>query len=79
MNRNEALRAAVLSLPVEERAELALDLVDSLDGPSDEGVAEAWDEEIEVRLAALRDGSAEVIPFTEALATARARLVAGRG
>ncbi|MFS8067514.1 MAG: addiction module protein, partial [Byssovorax sp.] len=50
MSRNQALHAAALALPEEERAELALDLIDSLDGPADEGVEEAWADEVDARV-----------------------------
>jgi putative addiction module component (TIGR02574 family) len=69
MSRNDALRAAVLALPMEERAEL----VDSLDEPEDEDAEEAWVDEIAARFKALRAGKAEVIPFADAMAAARER------
>jgi len=45
------LRSEVLSLPEAERAELAHELVNSLDAPADADVADAWDREIQRRLA----------------------------
>jgi putative addiction module component (TIGR02574 family) len=79
MSRNQALHAAVLALPEEDRADLAVDLLDSLDGPADEGAEEAWAAEVGARVTALREGRAEVIPFEEAMAAARERLKARRG
>lgn len=46
----ETLRNAAMTLPEQERAALTKDLVASLDGPTDEGVAEAWDREIRRRI-----------------------------
>jgi putative addiction module component (TIGR02574 family) len=79
MSRNDALRAAVLALPMEERAELALELVDSLDEPEDEDAEEAWVDEIAARFTALRAGTAEVVPFADAMAAARERIRPRRG
>jgi putative addiction module component (TIGR02574 family) len=78
MSRNDALHAAVLALPVEERAELALELVDSLDEPEDEGAEEAWVDEIALRFMSLRAGTAKVVPFSEAMAAARERIAPRR-
>lgn len=74
MSRNDALRAAVLALPMDERAELALELVDSLDEPEDADAGEAWANEIAARFTALRAGTAEVIPFADAMTAARERI-----
>ena len=43
-------RGAALSLPLNERAELAADLLASLDGEPDEDVEAAWAAEIERRI-----------------------------
>src|SRR5438093_1564167 len=45
-----------------ERAELALSLIESLDGPPDEGADEAWRVEIERRIGQLERGEVELIP-----------------
>jgi putative addiction module component (TIGR02574 family) len=79
MSRNQALRVAALALPEEERADLALDLIDSLDGPADEGVEEAWVHEVDRRVTAWRSGRAEVIPFDAAVSAARERLKVRHG
>lgn len=50
----EELRAAALSLPREERAELARQLIDSLD--EDDETEEAWQDEVRRRLEAYRNG-----------------------
>lgn len=52
------LQAEALKLSDAERAELALELVKSLDGAAEEGVAEAWDIELRARLAKIEDGTA---------------------
>ena len=79
MSRNRALHTAALALPEEERAELALDLIDSLEGPADEGVEQAWADEVDARVEAWRAGRAEVVPFEAAVTAARERLKARHG
>ena len=61
----DELRTELLGLSEGDRAELALELVSSLDGPPDDGVAEAWDQEILRRLAEVDAGSAEIIDRAE--------------
>ena len=74
------LLEAALALPEEERAELALRLVESLDGAgSDEGADDAWADEVAVRIEALRAGHAEIVSADEAFQAARRRLRAPRG
>lgn len=59
------LRIEVLALSESERAELALDLVRSLDAPEDSGVAEAWDRELLRRLEQIKNGTAVLLPRDE--------------
>jgi putative addiction module component (TIGR02574 family) len=59
------LRQQALELPEADRAELARDLVASLDGPADTDVADAWDKEILRRLAEIDAGTAELIDRDE--------------
>jgi putative addiction module component (TIGR02574 family) len=59
------LRSEALSLPEAERAELARDLVRSLDAPADSGVGDAWDREIVRRLAEVDAGTAKLIDRDE--------------
>ena len=59
------LRSEVLTLPEEERAELARELVKSLDAPADPDAADAWDREILRRLAEIDAGTAEFIDRDE--------------
>ena len=53
----DQLRNKALELSETERAELAHDLVASLDGKPDPGAADAWDAEILRRLQQIDDGT----------------------
>jgi len=57
-----------------ERAELALSLIESLDGPADPDVEEAWRVEIERRIGQIDRGEVELIPGDEVFAQLRRRL-----
>ena len=57
-----------------ERAELALSLIESLDGPADPGVEEAWRVEIERRVGQIERGEVQLIPGDEVFARLRRRL-----
>lgn len=70
--RSEALRLSDL-----ERAELAHELVKSLDTPDDSDANEAWDREISRRLAEIDAGTAKLIDREEFRRRMRARLNAG--
>lgn len=61
-----------LQLPDEDRAELALRLLDSVGEPS-EGVEQAWIDEAKARLAAIQRGEAQTVPWSEARARTFAR------
>ncbi len=63
-----------LELPPEARAALIGPLVDSLDAEVDEGVEEAWREEIRRRLEQIDSGTAKLVLWDEA----RRRLLARR-
>jgi putative addiction module component (TIGR02574 family) len=54
----ELLKKA-LALPVDERAELAGSLIESLDESEDVSVQEAWDKEIVRRMQDLRTGNVQ--------------------
>ena len=54
-----------LALPTEERAELAAELIASLDGPADTDVEAAWAAEIECRAAKVLSGASEGTPWEE--------------
>jgi putative addiction module component (TIGR02574 family) len=70
--RSDALRLSDL-----ERAELAHDLVKSLDAPEDADAPDAWDQEISRRLAEIDAGTAKLIDRDELRHRMRARLNAG--
>ena len=70
----ESLRNSLMTLPEKERAELAKDLVASLDGPTDPEVAKAWDIEICRRINEIEAGHAVLLDADEVLARARARI-----
>ena len=62
----KALLDQALQLPDDERAEMAALLLRSLDAVTDEGAEEAWDREIERRLAEVDAGTVELVPWDEA-------------
>jgi putative addiction module component (TIGR02574 family) len=68
------LKKAAAQLPENERAELALSLIESLDGPADPDVEEAWAQEIERRVRQFERGEAELVPAEEVFARIRRRL-----
>ena len=70
----EALKTAALTLPEQERAKLASDLVASLGGSVETDVAEAWDTEICRRINEIEAGKAKLLNVEEVLANARARI-----
>lgn len=59
------LRSEALLLPPAERAELAHQLISSLDESPDSDAAEAWEREILRRLAEVDDGSATTVDRAE--------------
>jgi putative addiction module component (TIGR02574 family) len=68
-----------LSLSVEEQEALANSLISNLGGESDEesldeGVDQAWAEEIKRRVADTRSGKTEMIPYEEVRRRLAARL-----
>jgi putative addiction module component (TIGR02574 family) len=72
VSRDQVFREA-LELEQGDRAELAKLLIDSLDPTVEEGVEEAWMEEVTRRAAELDSGVAQSIPWD----TVRARLRGG--
>lgn len=64
------LEAAVLALPVQERARLARRLLSSLDEEEQE-VRDAWVAEVRERLARYRAGEVEALPVEEVMREAR--------
>jgi len=68
------LRAEALMLPEAERAELARELVKSLDAPADADAAEGWDKELLRRLAEIDAGTAKLVDRDEFRRRMQARL-----
>jgi putative addiction module component (TIGR02574 family) len=59
------LLADALRLEPDDRADLAAEILASLDGPSDPDAEAAWDAEIERRIAAIEAGAIRLEPWTE--------------
>jgi putative addiction module component (TIGR02574 family) len=76
---SEELRSAVLGLPREERAELAQELIRSLDEKPDEGVEAAWLREIMRRANEIAEGRVQAVDWETARARIALRLKARRG
>jgi putative addiction module component (TIGR02574 family) len=70
----DRLRNEVLNLPDAERAALARELVQSLDGPADADAAKEWEAEILRRLDAVDSGRAQIIDRAEFSKRMRDRL-----
>lgn len=62
---SEAILADALRLETAERAELAAELIASLDGPPDENVEAAWAAELDRRVAAIDAGTTKLEPWTD--------------
>lgn len=60
-----ALLADALRLDDDARAELAAELLASLDGPADPDAESAWDAEIERRIAAIEAGAIQLEPWEQ--------------
>jgi putative addiction module component (TIGR02574 family) len=74
---SEVLEKA-LTLSTQERGLLIDRLVESLDeGPAEEGVEEAWEEEIKRRVDDIRSGKVKTIPGEEVRRRLAARLLDG--
>ena len=61
----QRLRSEILTLSEAQRAELANDLIQSLDSPRDDGVEDAWDREIVRRIGEIDAGQAELVDRDE--------------
>lgn len=62
-----------LSLPIDDRAKLAHELIMSLDEHIDSDVNNAWEAEISRRVQEIKDGTAKGRPAEEVLSEIRAR------
>jgi putative addiction module component (TIGR02574 family) len=67
------LKQQAAQLSESERAELALALIQSLDGEPDADVEEAWRIEVERRVAEIDRGEVQLIPGDEVFARLRKR------
>ena len=70
----ERLRSEALNLPDAERAELACNLVQSLDAPSDADAVRKWDADILWRLDQIASGTTQIIDRAEFTRRVRARM-----
>lgn len=70
----ETLRAKALALPEIERAQLASDLVASLDGPADPDLSAAWDVEFCRRINEIEKAPDLLLEAEDVLARAKTRL-----
>lgn len=61
----EAVLADALRLDVNSRAEIAAELLASLDGPADPDAEAAWAAEIERRVAAIEAGTVKLEPWKD--------------
>lgn len=68
------LKRKAAQLNENERAELALALIESLDGEADVGVEEAWQIEVERRVAQIERGGVKLTPGDEVFARVRRKL-----
>jgi len=70
----DELKQKATQLSESERAELALSLIESLDGEADTGIDEAWQAEIDRRVAEIDRGDVQLIPGDEVFARLRRKL-----
>jgi len=68
------LRSQISTLSESERATLARELIMSLDGPRDDSVEQAWNDEIVRRMSKVRSGKATLLSREEFRSKMRARL-----
>lgn len=61
----QAALAHALKLGLDERAELAAELLASLDGPPDPGAEAAWEAEIRRRVSAIEAGTEPTEPWED--------------
>ena len=66
-SRSVELLQEALSLPADERAEIAERLLSSLDTPTDRGIEALWAEEAEDRLDALERGDIKTVGAKQVL------------
>ena len=74
----DALLHDVLELPTKKRAEIALRIMESLEGEPAQDVEDAWAAEVRDRVEALRQGKASTRPAADVFRDAR-RMLRDRG
>lgn len=67
----EKLKSELSALPSDDRAALALFLIESLDGVEDPGVESAWRDEVDRRIAEIEAGTANGDSAEEVIADLR--------
>lgn len=72
----EKLRDAALELSVEERAQMAEQLLDSTRTAREIEIEQAWITEAERRMRAVEDGTAQLIPADQVIRELRAKYAA---
>ncbi|MCE9563421.1 MAG: addiction module protein [Planctomycetes bacterium] len=60
------LLQTLLQLTPADRAELAAQLLESLDSEIDDSASEAWDKEIQQRIEDVRSGRVKTVPWSQA-------------
>ena len=73
----DQLRTEMMTLSMAERAELADDLIKSLDASRDQGVEEAWERDISRRIELIDSGQAKLLNKKEFRKRMRNRLRTG--
>jgi len=68
------LRSQISTLSEAERAALARELIMSLDGPRDDSVEQAWNDEIIHRVSKVKSGKATLLSREEFRTKTRARI-----
>jgi putative addiction module component (TIGR02574 family) len=72
--RAKDLLRGALELPLDQRAELAAELLASMDGEADSDVEAAWGAEIERRARQVLNGKTEALPWESVRAEALAKI-----
>ena len=72
--RADSILGTALTLPPDDRARIAAELIASLDEGEDRDVEAAWATEIERRISEIESGEAETVSWEEARARIRSKL-----
>jgi putative addiction module component (TIGR02574 family) len=74
MSAFDRVKDEALELSLKERAELAKQLLESVDNPSEAELEELWLEEVGERITRVERGESRLVPLEEVLARAKAAL-----